>query len=233
MLFLWFFGELKRLRGNKLIKAIFFDFDGVILDDAEVKDNAFYDLFPEEFSSILNPIIDAYMKQSRKIIIRKCIEEVESKGLFLPNDYDYYLNKFSEITQEKVLNSSELLGASDSLNSLKEKFDLFVLTATPDEQIDEVIKKRGFTQFKEVHGSDLGTKPEVALKLIERYSLKPSEVIFVGDGKNDLACAKKLGFIFIGIVNSLNDFSVNPNIKYKMNDLIGLVDLIERIEEEL
>lgn len=213
---------------TNLIKAIIFDFDGVILDDASVKEDAFKQIFPKEFNKIIIPVLEKYTKQSRKIIIQKCIEKIETKHK-LSFDYEYYLNKYGALTQETILNSPEIRGATKALNVLSEKYKLFVLTATPDKQIAEIIKKRGFDQFTEIIGSDKGSKPELARELLKKYDLNSNEVIYIGDGSNDLACARELNFEFIGIINETNDFKNRLDIRYKDIDLQNIVSIVNKI----
>ena len=212
-----------------MLKAIIFDFDGVILDTNGIKENAFFELFPEKFASIAHPVIKKSERQSRKIVIRNCVEEIEKETGTLPQGYDYYLDKYTDMTQNKVLDSPEIQGATAALDLLSKKYSLFVLTATPDAQIEEIIEARGYTQFTKVYGSDSGSKPEVARILLAENNLKSEEVIYIGDGWNNLACAKELEFVFIGIINHLNDFATNPRVLHKLEDLQKLPDLIEEI----
>ena len=212
-----------------LIKAIIFDFDGVILDDAYIKEDAFKYLFPKEFDEVIMPILEKYARQSRKIIIQQCIGAIKLKHE-LPFDYEYYLNKYYNLTQEAILSSSEIKGAKKALDILSKKYKLFVLTSTPDEQINEIIFKRGFNQFTEIIGSNRDTKLELAKELLWKYNLNFNEVVYVGDGLNDLACARQLNFEFIGIINKTNDFNDRLDIKYKETDLQNLVSIIEKID---
>lgn len=212
-----------------LIKAIIFDFDGVILDDAHIKVDAFNYLFPNEFNEIITPVLEKYTKQSRKIIIQKCIEVITSK-YELPFDYEYYLNKYHSLTQEAILNSPEIKGAREALDILSKRYKLFVLTTAPDQEINEVISKRNFNQFTEVIGSDRGSKPELAKELLWKYTIHSNEVIYVGDGSNDLDCARQLNCEFIGIINGTNDFKDRLDITYKEIDLQNLVSIIESID---
>lgn len=211
-----------------MIKAIIFDFDGVILDDTWIKEDGFKYLFPSKFNDIVMPILEEYEKQSRKIIIQKCVEAIKLKYEH-PFDYEYYLNRYNSLTQEKILNSPEIKGATNALNILSKKYKLFILTATPDEQINEIIQKRGFNQFMEIVGSDKGGKLELAKELLKKYNLNFNEVVYVGDSSSDLACAIQLNCKFIGIINKTNDFNDRLDIKYKETDLQNLVSIIENI----
>ena len=49
---------------HKLIKAIIFDFDGVILNSTEIKTNAFINIFEKEYKKFLPKIIKHHQIQN-------------------------------------------------------------------------------------------------------------------------------------------------------------------------
>jgi HAD superfamily hydrolase (TIGR01549 family) len=183
-------------------QAVFFDFDGVILDSVDVKTRAFATLFRPYGPEIEKAAVNYHLANggfSRfekfeyifKYFIKKPVSKQELKELG---------TKFSNIALNRVLNSKFIPGAFETLIKLKEKnIPCFVISGTPDGEIKYIIQKRGLSDyFKEVHGSPKG-KVEILADILVRFSYKKTDCLFIGDALSDYEAAKVIGINFIGI----------------------------------
>lgn len=184
-------------------KAVFFDFDGVILDSVDVKTKAFAAMFRDYGPEIEKAVVDYHLahggvsrfekfKYYYNKLLSKPIDEMELQRLG---------KRFNGLVLEKVLAAPFIPGALETLKELKEKsIPAFVVSGTPDDELKVIVEKRTLTDyFVEVHGSPR-TKSEVVKDLLGRYHYNPSECLFVGDAMTDYAVAKEQNMIFLGIL---------------------------------
>jgi phosphoglycolate phosphatase-like HAD superfamily hydrolase len=183
---------------NKL-KAIAFDFDGVILESAQCKTDAFVELFaphgPEVQAKVKahhleNLGISRFVKFAwiYENVLRQPFDETLSKNLG---------KQFSDLALDKVLAAPFVPGAREAIFALAARYPLFVVSGTPQNELDMIVDRRGLrAAFKEVHGTPR-EKPEIIKDLLARYSLARSELLFVGDALTDHAAATATGVEFL------------------------------------
>lgn len=190
-----------------MIKAVIFDFDGVIIESADIKTNAFRKLFERDYSGKLDIIVGYHLQNmgiSRYIKFRHIYKNI--LGLPLPRDLEEELGrKFSRIALREVLKAPFVPGAAKFLRSNYKKYALFVASGTPHDELCYIIKKRGLLKFfSEVRGSPPG-KNEIISEILGRYALSPNQAVFVGDAQSDLSAAQQAGLYFIGRSNNSGD----------------------------
>lgn len=217
---------------KKQIKCIIFDFDGVMTDSNHIKRSAYYEIFPQEplVKKVIDEVLVDYGKQPRSVVISEIVERLKKQDLLQNYDASLYIDRYSELTQNKILQADEIKGSIQSLENLRKTYSLFLNTATPDEFIGEILLKRDLDKyFIKALGSTSGSKVENTKSILSESGFDKSEAIFVGDGSSDLNCARALNLAFIGIVNDENTFKDDDSIEYKLPDLEGLCPLIEKI----
>lgn len=191
-------GRLSENGCRELPKAVVFDFDGVILESADIKTGAFLDLFadyPEHREAILRYHLDNLgISRYRKF------EWIYSELLDKPLDEDerrHLGETFSNIVMQEVLQCAFVPGAVKCLESLLSKSMLFVASGTPQAELETIIERRGLTQFfTEVWGTPLG-KTEIIRSILIRFDLRPAEALFIGDGVSDYRAAEETGVSFL------------------------------------
>ena len=179
-------------------KAVIFDFDGVILESAEIKTEAFLELFagyPAQHDAILRHHIENLgISRYRKFewIYRELLDEP------LDEDLSRSLGeRFSVIVLEKILACSFVPGAIELLEILAPRIPLFVASGTPQEELETVVAARGIGGFfREIWGTPL-SKIEIIKSIMTRYSLSAPDVVFIGDGISDYRAAKETGVSFL------------------------------------
>jgi phosphoglycolate phosphatase-like HAD superfamily hydrolase len=181
-----------------MIKAIFFDFDGVILESAGIKAWAYNELFKGE-------------KKFRQI--QKYCQGNSGKSRYVKIDYvsRHFLSKplsksaagrmaqrYSTLVYKKVLACSWVPGARAFLDKFHGKLRFFLISGTPQPELRRIVKQRGMGKyFDAVHGAP-ASKTHWGRHLLKKYNLSPSDVVMIGDGREDFRSAKSLRVPFVG-----------------------------------
>ena len=98
---------------------------------------------------------------------------------------------------DKVLACPLVVGAEELLAWLRGRALCFVVSATPQEELELIVERRGLgAWFRELHGAP-AAKPDVLLDLMDRYELATEELLMVGDGLSDYRAARRAGVGFV------------------------------------
>ena len=125
-----------------MIKNIFFDFDGVIVESVNVKTEAYRELYNNYGIDIANKVVKHHranggisrydkFKIYHNKYLQKKIDDKEVKELS---------SKFSEIVLQGVIDAPEVAGSHDFLHEFKDNFNMFVITGTPTEESKNICK---------------------------------------------------------------------------------------------
>jgi len=183
------------------LQAIFFDFDGVILDSTHIKTEAFKRMFEPFGDNIVNKVLEHHLNHGG-------ISRVEK----IAHYYDTFLNsplsreelehsclQFSNRVKDLVVNAAWIPGMKEFLQSYHTKADFYVVSGTPEDELKEIIERRTMTGFfKRIMGSPI-KKPIHVNLVLESERLKPEYCIFVGDALTNYYTALETGVHFIGI----------------------------------
>jgi len=182
-----------------MIKAIIFDFDGVILESVDIKTRAFKIMFSDKKEHLDN-IIKLHVEnggmsryEKFKIIYRDFLKEPLSNETL-----DQLGQKFSDIVYDEVVKCPFVNGAKELLDKYLGKYPMFIVSGTPEGEIRSIVEKRGLSRyFKEVFGAP-ANKKDLIVRILDKYSYSSNELVFVGDSMNDYNAAKEAGIKFVG-----------------------------------
>ena len=164
-----------------MLRAIIFDFDGVICESVQIKMEAFRRLF-EQYPDHLDNILDYHMAnggisrfEKFKVIYRDFLnQEITSKELQrLGDDYTRY-------SYEAVVQAPLVSGGEEFLKEYFKKVMLFVASGTPEVEMRSIVKDKKVGKFfRGIYGSPL-TKHELVLKILKENRLDKEDVILKG-----------------------------------------------------
>ncbi|MCP4754120.1 MAG: HAD family hydrolase [Proteobacteria bacterium] len=183
------------------VHGIFFDFDGVILDSTRIKTQTFRDMFSSFGESIVERVVEHHIANGG-------ISRVEK----IDHYYRHFLNRplsemeladkcldFSERVKDNVIACQWIPGAEEFLENFHQRLPLFVISGTPEDELSEIVERRGMTKFfKRILGSPI-KKPVHVRQLVAEFDWNPAFCFFIGDAMTDYDTAKETGARFVGI----------------------------------
>jgi len=196
-----------------MIKAIIFDFDGVIAESVEVKTDAFAELYSAYGKDIIKKVIK-YHQENGGVSRFEKIKYYHKEFLNIilkENDIYELAHVFSELVKDRVIDAPYVSGVMDFIKHKFGEYKLFISTGTPTDEIRYILMKRGIdSYFLDVFGSP-DIKSKHIKKIIFKHGLNPNEIIFFGDSDTDLQAAEEVGTNFVLVKN---DFNYHISEKY-------------------
>jgi len=215
-----------------MISIIILDFDGVILESVSVKTEAFRTLFsfaPEYVEEIVQFHKDnGGMSRFDKF---RYIYDLILKRELDPATFTALSEKFSALVFQGVVNAPFVPGAREFLERWSAKIPLYIVSATPEPELKEIVQKRNLTLFfRNVYGAPR-KKAECISEIHITSGVPLSDILFVGDALNDLAAAQSSGVKFIGRVaaEEMNVFRNCHGVEKVILDLHELSEFLEEI----
>ena len=182
------------------IRTVVFDFDGVILESADVKTDAFCELYAEHGPEVVQKVRAHHLANVGISRFKKFAWIAEHVlGQPLTDHASAALgDRFSELALAKVLAAPFVPGAEAALGALGGLgLPLFVASGTPEDELRLIVERRGLSPvFRETHGTPR-EKPEILRDLLARLALAPDQLLFIGDGMSDYKAARAAGVEFL------------------------------------
>lgn len=188
-----------------MVSAVVFDVDGVLFESIDIKTRAFASLF-SEYPEHLQAILQFHLNNggmSRFEKFRFIYREILKKP-FLEEEFDLLCQRFHGLVFDEISRCKLVEGSHAFLEKYQSKYIFFVVTATPQDEIQEILKNKGLWHyFLATYGSP--TPKDVALRdILCRYNIPKQEAIFVGDSPGDYNAAAGVGVRFIGRLHKEN-----------------------------
>lgn len=216
-----------------MIKAIVFDFDGVLVSSENIKTEAFGKLFKDEGEEISKKVVEYHLDNAgvsrfdkfryiyKEMLRRELTEEV----------FNGLCDGFSKLVMEDVVAAPYVPGAKEFLDAHHTTYNCFVSSATPQDEIEEIVLQRGMAHyFKEVYGAPL-KKDKAVNMILDAYNLKNNEVVFVGDAVSDYKAAQKSSVFFVARLTE-SGYQFESEQCPKMQDLTFFSEYLKEFEHE-
>lgn len=211
-----------------MIKAIVFDFDGVILESASIKTDAFAEVvkeYPKSQAEAFVAYHRSHMGISRHIKFRYFIEEI-LKQSYTDEAEQRLANRFEEIVFARVMGCPFVAGAREFLERNCHKYDLYVASGTPQEELEKIVEGRelgGF--FKDIYGTPM-KKEEIVEHICGKAGYQRDEMCFVGDALTDKKAAENTGLLFVGRNTEDNEEDFQ-DVVHRVDSLLELEMILE------
>jgi phosphoglycolate phosphatase-like HAD superfamily hydrolase len=213
-----------------VIAAVILDFDGVILESVAVKTAGFRELFsftPEH----VDGIVDYHRRNtgvSRFDKFRHIYREILKEPLS-DEQFRFLSDRYADLVVEGVVASPFVPGAREFLAEWHGRLPLFVVSASPREELQSIIRRRNLAScFRKVYGAP-ARKEDAIREILGMTGSAPGQVIFVGDAVNDLSAARATGVRFVGRQppEDLGRFRGLEGVESVVADLSGLARYLE------
>lgn len=210
------------------IKTIVLDFDGVIVESEEIKNQAFRDLFsdyPQYVDQIMSYHL-AHKTTSRydkfEFIVTNILGETYNESRASVID-----SRFSPLIRQRIIECPYVPGAEDFLDFFSSKLPLYLVSATPQGELGDIVKARGIGEyFKKTYGNPW-QKTDAIEEIMHEENVIPEAIVYIGDTMDDYRVAEQLGLLFVGRINQQSFDSIKimvcndmVEVKNFVNDLI-------------
>lgn len=214
-----------------MIRAIIFDFDGVILESAVIKTEAFSEVVRDYPKDKAEAFIDYHMEHmgiSRHVKFRYFIENILDEE-YADKKEQELADRFEQIVYNRVMKCDFVPGAKEFLECSYEDIDLFIASGTPNEEMQRIIDGRHLRKyFREVYGTPM-KKAEIIEHILSAYGYGKDEVLFVGDAETDMKAASDTGLMFIGR-KTIENMETFRGVEYCIDDLRQIDSIIADLQ---
>jgi phosphoglycolate phosphatase-like HAD superfamily hydrolase len=180
------------------IRAVIFDFDGVILDSNALKTEAFRHVFARfpDHAEAMMAYHHQHVSQSRYVKFQHLVED----RLGRTGDramVDQLAADYAAILRDAMDACPFVAGARELLEELSSVLPLYLASVTPEPELLRLLDVRGIRHhFREVYGCPPWTKP-AAVAAISQALGGPQGLVLIGDSAGDQQAADRHDIEFI------------------------------------
>jgi phosphoglycolate phosphatase len=181
--------------------AIIFDFDGVILDSAKIKVDAYVTIYADEDPAKVRRLVEhahVHGGTTRRVKFAQYERDLFGRSGDAES-VERLSRRYSQLVYGAVMKCSFVEGAESLLTAAKGMIDMHVVSGTPEEELRGVIGKRGLAPFfRSVWGAPT-TKVDAFAGILRDNRYEASCVVAIGDSMTEFWAAQELGIPFLGI----------------------------------
>lgn len=217
-----------------MIRCIVFDFDGTLVDSNALKRTIAYEVVSkiDGGCTILDRVYaenwcgDRYSIFTRFAELASLEVAPEKESIRIGREL---AREYTRLCEHAVSVCAEIPGASLVLSKLLQNgFLLAINSATPTATLQDIVARRGWSEFfSEVLGAP-ASKTENLASIAEKFGLARSEIIMVGDRLADLVGAQDFGCHFIGLIQPDSDF-VEP-LQFGVSSMSQFLKVLSKIK---
>ncbi len=184
----------------EVVDLIVFDFDGTICESADVKTEAFYQLYLEEYGEGFAASVRDYHLRYAGVSRYDKITYYEEEMLGRPcteERMNEVADRFGDIVRDRVIASPLVPGVAEFFASYRGKVPMLVASATPTDELRQIVAARDIADwFDEVEGSP-ALKGDIITTFLSERATAAHRTVMVGDQFSDLDAANSAGVLSV------------------------------------
>ena len=217
-----------------MIGHVAFDFDGTLVRSNQIKRDCFHETLADVpgAAAILDDLFASGYRGDRFALFGEVARRLGPGGMIGVPEPDELAAGYGQLCRERIAAAPEVPGAAAALTRLAaEGVRLFLISATPQQALNEVVADRGLTRFFDlVLGAPTG-KPAHLRRVIEACGIDAADIVMVGDGRDDQAAALDIGCRFVAVTDQPNAPLGNAGTSIPdLRDLLRILGLSEPAE---
>lgn len=184
-------------------KAIFWDFDGVIIDSMPIRERGFREVLSNYPKAEVDKLIDFHTKNaglSRYVKFDYFFKNIRAESNTEIKEAKF-AKQFSDIMKELLLNEDLLI--IEVINFIKNnpQINMHIVSGSDGEELNYLCEKLNIQYlFKSIEGSPT-PKVDLVKSLMNNFDYNKHDVCLIGDSINDYEAAFKNHIDFIGYNN--------------------------------
>ena len=210
------------------LKAIFLDFDGVICESCQIKNDAYYNSYKEFGDEVARKVLEYHLQHggvsrvkifpiAHRMFLNREIGEEEHRMM---------CERFTAWVEQEVLKAPLVQGVEDFLKTWQGKAKIFVSSGTPQDEMRRIVSAKGLDKyFTEVLGSPT-LKVDHVRQMLHKYSIDRNDALFVGDAITDRDAAADAGVRFIARISQDSRLQKEP---YTIQDFREIGNLVGKL----
>lgn len=210
------------------LKAIFLDFDGVICESCQIKNDAYYNSYKEFGDEIASKVLEYHLQHGgvSRVKIFPIVHRLFLNREIGKEEHQMMCERFTAWVEQEVVKAPLVAGVEDFLKEWQGRAKIFVSSGTPQDEMRRIVSAKGLDQyFTEVLGSpDL--KADHVRNMLQKYSISKADALFVGDAITDRDAAMDAGVNFIARISQDSRLQKEP---YTIQDFREIGNLVREL----
>ena len=177
-------------------RLVVFDFDGTLCDSADIKTNAFYELYLDERGADFAGEVHAYHLANAGVSRYDKIRHIEQEFIGRsPSDerVNEIADRFSKLVEDAVVAAPLFDGVLEYLSSDRPDIPNAVASATPTAELQRIATRKGISHFFDAIEGSPRSKSVILSGFAARYDVVPTQIVMVGDQPSDAQGAHGAG----------------------------------------
>ena len=179
--------------------AAFFDFDGTLVQSAQAKYQAFFEVFPAtpQHRAIIEQVLAADPDGSRHVVIAEMAARMAQQGL--QRAAGDPVDTYARAALAAVMACPEMPGASQLLENLSARMAVFIMSNTPHDALEQLIGHRGWQRHLAGFDGYPAIKARTIAARCSQLGISPARAAVIGDGISDKMAASANNCTFFHI----------------------------------
>ena len=197
------------------LSAIFWDFDGVLMDTNAIRDKGFGEVLKDYPQKEVNQLLKFHRENgglSRYVKFRYFFEDIRGEEI-TEEEVQHWADWFSKIMRSLLINKELLIEETLSfVKSYYRQIPMHIVSGSDQEELRFICRNLKIDEyFRTINGSPT-PKKKLVENILSEEGYDKDCCVLVGDSVNDYDAAKTNGIFFKGYNNTVVENLTNINL---------------------